>query len=286
MCNCIKNLMATSLDDLKSLLFWRAVGAEMIGTSFLVFVGCGSCIGWEDNYSPSIAQIALCFGLIVATMVWCIAHISGGHINPAVTVSMLVTRKISIARAIIFIIAQCAGAIVGAGILKGVTPGQYQGTLGQTQVHPALTPEQGFGMELMITFVLVFTVFATCDSKRTDLNGSGPLTIGLSVAVCHLAAIKFTGSSMNPARTFGPAVIQGVWEHHWVYWCGPVLGGILAGLFYENIFAANASFEKAKGYLLVSKYNGGETFHENKEKPLKVIEDEEAMNAENGEEKF
>lgn len=182
--------MATSVDDIKSPLFWRAVIAELVGTLFLVLVGAGSCVGWEQEYEPTVVQIALCFGLIVATMVWCIGHVSGGHINPAVTVAMLITRKISVARGCLFILAQVIGALIGGGFLKGVTPGKYQGTLGCTVPHEDIGAQQAFGVEFLITFILVFTVFASCDTKRNDLRGSAPLTIGLSVTVCHLFAVS------------------------------------------------------------------------------------------------
>lgn len=198
--------MLTSLDDIRSLRFWKAVVAEMVGVIFLVFVGCGSCTGWagaeaplngsfrsdvsEELKNPSVVQIALCFGLIVGTMVWCIGHVSGGHINPAVTAAMCVTRKISLARGLFYVIAQCAGAILGAGVLKAVTPSPYSGSLGSTLVSPLITPGQGVGIEFLITFVLVLTVFASCDGRRTDLAGSAPLTIGLSVTACHLAAVS------------------------------------------------------------------------------------------------
>ena len=140
-CHCICN-MATSVDDVKSPLFWRAVAAECIGTLFLTLVGCGSCIGWEKEYSPSMVQIALAFGLIVATMVWCIGHVSGGHINPAVTMAMLITRKLSVARGCLFVVGQCLGAVIGAGILKGCTPSPYRGPLGATIPHEHLLPQQ------------------------------------------------------------------------------------------------------------------------------------------------
>lgn len=266
--------MAKSLDDVKSPLFWRGVAAELLGTMFLVFVGCGSCVKMGEE-GPTVVQIALCFGLIVATMVWCLAHVSGGHINPAVTVAMLITRKVSVARAVLYVFSQCVGAIIGAGLLYGVIPAEKRSGMGFTGPNADVNPHQAFGIEFLITFVLVFTVFATCDSKRTDINGSGPLTIGLSVTVCHLFAVPFTGSSMNPARSFGPAIVGKVWEEHWVYWCGPLLGGVVAGLLYDNAFAANASMKKARGYLLASTYDA-ENFEENKERPSKVVADDEA----------
>ncbi|XP_059147771.1 aquaporin-4-like isoform X2 [Physella acuta] len=232
---------ATSMEDISSLRLWKGIVAEFLGTLLLTMVGCGSCINLqgEKNTTSPVVQIALCFGLSVATIVWAIAHVSGGHINPAVTVAMLATRKISLAKAVFFILFQLIGAVVGAGILMGVTPEAHHGNLGMTLVSNKITVGQAIGVELFVTFVLVFTVFASCDSKRKDLNGSAPLTIGLSVTMCHLWAIDYTGSSMNTARSFGPALVMGTWENHWVYWVGPIFGGVLAAVVYEyfpNLF--------------------------------------------------
>lgn len=190
----VKLRMATSVDDLKSIFFWRAVIAEAIGTLLLVFVGCGSCLNWDDPQKPTdnnpVVQIAFCFGLSVATIVWAIGHVSGGHINPAVTAGFFITRRISLAKAMFYIAAQCIGAILGALILKGVTPYERWGALGTTGLHKEMEAGRAFGVEFMITFVLVFTVFASCDGKRNDLKGSAPMTIGLSVTMCHLFAVS------------------------------------------------------------------------------------------------
>lgn len=265
--------MATSLDDIRSLRFWRAVGAELLGTLILTMIGCGSVVTWDDD--GKLVQIALCFGLSVATAVWIIGHVSGGHINPAVTVAFFVTRRISLARAIFYLLSQCVGAIIGAAVLYGVTPASHRhnGSLGLTKVNPELTGAQAFGVEFFITLVLVLTVFASCDKRRKDLNGSFPLSIGLSVTMCHLFAIQYTGSSMNTARSFGPAVIMNYWEYHWVYWLGPLLGGLVAGLLYDNVFAMNASLLKARGFLLSSQFDN-EKFPAKKPK-IRVIEEED-----------
>lgn len=181
-----------AIDNVKTPLFWRAVAAEFIGTMFLTLVGCGSCIDVNPNdpYKPTVVQIALCFGISVATMAWCIGHVSGCNINPAATCALLVTRRISVLRALLYIVAQCLGAVAGAGILKGLTPKEVQGALGATTVNPALNDFQAVGVEFLITFVLLFTVFAAIDSDRDDHTGSVALTIGLSVTVCHLFAVS------------------------------------------------------------------------------------------------
>jgi aquaporin-4 len=270
--------MSGSVDDLRSPFFWRSLVAEAIGTFVLVLIGCGTCLGgaeWETN-EPTKVQISLSFGLGVATMVWCLAHISGGHINPAVTVAMLAARRISIVRAILYVFVQCAGALAGAAALMALTPATLHGGFGLTTVSPLLTKEQGFGVEFVITFILVLTVFSCCDDKRTDLNGSAPLTIGFAVTLCHLFAIKYTGSSMNPARSFGPAVIMGNWTDHWVYWVGPILGGIAAGLLYEFFLASDASMKKARKFLLTSESShSSETDIEFQEIPSTVVVTEE-----------
>ncbi|KAH3778864.1 aquaporin-4-like [Dreissena polymorpha] len=249
--------MKTSLDDVRTLLFWKAVFAEFLGTFILVVVGIGSTVqGWTAD-PLDIVQIALSFGLGVATSVWIIGHISGGHINPAVTCAMLITRRVSLIRAILFIVAQSIGSIAGAGILKALTPDFQIGGLGTTTLNTGVTIAQGFGIELVITMVLILTVFAACDSKRTDLGGSFPLTIGFAVTIGHLWAVEYTGSSMNPARSLGPAVIMDIWTDHWIYWVGPITGGLLGGLLYDNLLASNASLRKARDLLMASHFDDG-----------------------------
>ena len=211
-------------EELKSYQFWKAIRCEFLVTLLYVFIGCGSTTLWHERKqareqaasgsgpisgSGSISgpgpvaqvcdsdigrsyhemKIALSFGLAAATLVQCVGHISGAHINPAVTMAMLVTRNISVLRSVFYIIAQCIGGIAGAGILYGLTPKDVHGDLGVTQVHEKMGLGQAFGVEFMITFIVVFTVFANLDPKRADM-GSRSLAIGLSVALGHLVAVS------------------------------------------------------------------------------------------------
>nr|BDI24353.1 aquaporin-1 [Peronia verruculata] len=246
-------IMKENVEDLLTPNLWLALPSEMLGTLAITLLGCGTWINWSESPVTNVVQVSLTFGLAVATVVWVFSHISGGHVNPAVTTAALFTRRVSIIRGILYIIAQIVGGIIGAGILYGLTPTDVQGSLGANAVTDKVTSAQGFGVELLITFVYVMAVFASQDEKRSDLNGSSPLTIGLAVVVCHLFAVPYTRAGMNPARSFGPALIMGIWDSHWVFWVGPLVGALLAGLLYEYIFAAGATFAGAKKCLLRTK---------------------------------
>lgn len=246
--------------------FWRCVGAEFLAMLIFVLLSLGSTINWrteeESPSPPDLVLISLCFGLSIATLVQCFGHISGAHINPAVTVAMVVTRKLSLAKAIFYLIAQCLGAVVGAAILYGVTPASVRGSMGVTTVNTNITVGHALVVELFITFELVFTVFATCDPKRDDVKGSSGLAIGLSVCIGHLFAIPYTGASMNPARSFGPAMVTWSWENHWVYWVGPVLGGVLASALYEYLFCPDPELKQRYTDMLSKTASPSTKYHE------------------------
>ncbi|XP_033857010.2 aquaporin-4 isoform X2 [Acipenser ruthenus] len=227
--------------------FWRAVSGEFLATLIFVLLSLGSTISWGEKENPPPADlllISLCFGLSIATMVQCFGHISGAHINPAVTAAMVCMKKLSLAKSLFYVVAQCLGAVAGAGILYLVTPSDVRGDFGVTMVNSKISVGHGLLVELFITFELVFTVFATCDSKRQDLKGSAALAIGFAVTIGHLFAINYTGASMNPARSFGPAVITGNWVNHWVYWLGPIMGGIIAAAMYEYLYCPDPKMKQ------------------------------------------
>ncbi len=148
---------------------------------------------WISSTSSEVVKISLTFGLAAATLVQCVGNISGAHMNPAVSVAMLVTRQISVLRAGFYVLAQCVGGVAGAGILYGVIPAGHHDTLGTTLIHPNLTRSQAFGVEFMITLLLVFTVFANLEPKRMDI-GSKPFAIGLAVITGNLFAVSHESS--------------------------------------------------------------------------------------------
>ncbi|XP_033626193.1 aquaporin-1-like [Asterias rubens] len=230
-------------EEIRSSLFWRACLAEYIATLFFVFLGLASTVTFGDEI-PDLLKISLAFGLGIATLVHCTAHISGGHLNPAVTIAFLVTHQITPLKAILYILAQVLGGISASGILSGLTTGSNWETgtgYGVTAPQVGVMEYQALFVEMLLTFQLVFTVFSTVDPDRKGFTGSGPLAIGLSVALGHFAAIRITGASMNPARTLASAVISGNYTAHWVYWVGPILGGIIAASLYDMVLAPTAT---------------------------------------------
>nr|CAD7596938.1 unnamed protein product [Timema genevievae] len=216
---------------------WKPLLAEFLGNLLLNLFGCASCVNVKDG-PTDLVLIALTFGLVIMAVVQTVGHVSGAHVNPAVTCGMLVTGNISILKALLYIIVQCLGALAGSAVLKALTPEKVQGTLGMTQLSPGVTSIQGFGIEFFLGFVLLIVVFGVCDGNRNDTKGFAPLAIGLTITMGHLAAIDYTGSSMNPARTLGSAIIADIWDNHWVYWLGPILGGMSASLIYKHALSA------------------------------------------------
>jgi len=216
----------------------RQIIAEFVGTLLLVVVGVGSTLGADTDY----VRIALCFGLIVATLWAFLSQVCGCHINPAVTLGLATGGKIGMLRGLLLILFQCAGAIAGGFLVQALVPTSAPGTamLGTTVLATNVSLLQGFGIEMVISMVLVLTVFACAADEENckTMKGSAALAIGLSVTAGHLFALPFTGAGMNPARSLGPALATGIVTDHWVYWAGPLLGGVAAALLYQLVFQA------------------------------------------------
>nr|AOS89753.1 aquaporin [Helix pomatia] len=225
------------LSELKSVELWRAVFAEFLAQVLFLFLGCASAIAISATNESSdiyLVKIALSFGLAIMALIQMFGHVSGGHINPAVSIAMAVAMNISVVRAVLYVIAQILGAIVGGFLLKGLTPTRFHDNLAVTNLGHGVTQAQGFGVELLLTFTLVTVIFGTTDPNRASF-GSPALLIGLTVTLGHLAGINYTGSSMNPSRSLGSAVASNAWDNHWIYWVGPIAGGVLSALVYKLI---------------------------------------------------
>lgn len=214
----------------------RHFAAEFIGTFALVFVGAGAVVLTRfTGGQTGLLEQALASGLIVAVMVSALMRISG-HFNPAVTIGFIATRRIELTMAGVYIVAQLLGAMVAAYALKAVTPMDAFETVrgGAHSASIDVSFWKAVTMEAIATFFLVTVIFGTAvDPKAPKVGG---LPIGFSVAAGMLAIGAFTGGSLNPARTFGPAVAAGYWEGHFIYWLGPIVGAVLAALVYENLF--------------------------------------------------
>lgn len=196
--------------------------AEGIGTFILVFVGAGAVMANTlTNGGVGLVGIALAFGSAVMTMVYVFGRISGAHLNPAVTIALLADKKINLKDSLGYIAAQLTGATL-AGVILFLSFGSL-GFVGKgvTTLSSSINASQGVLIEALLTFFLVLTVL--------NLNNGG-VVIGLVIAMDILMGGALTGASMNPARTFGPALVSGVWINHWVYWVGPILGGLAAVL--------------------------------------------------------
>ncbi|XP_057514094.1 aquaporin TIP1-1-like [Actinidia eriantha] len=229
---------ATHPDALKAAL------AEFISTLIFVFAGQGSGMAFDKlnpgaSATPSglvAAAVAHAFALFVAVSVG--ANISGGHVNPAVTFGAFIGGHISLLRGILYWIAQLLGSTVACLLLQFATNGMATTAF---SLSAGVGVWNAFVFEIVMTFGLVYTVYATAlDSNKGSLGIIAPIAIGFIVGANILAGGAFDGASMNPAVSFGPALVSWSWENHWVYWAGPLIGGGLAGLVYEQFLMVNS----------------------------------------------
>ncbi len=214
---------------------------EFLGPFALVFAGVGAII---QTQGQDLVAVALANGLAIGLLVSAVGHISGGAFNPAVTLGLLAARRIELERAIVYIVAQLLGAVTGAGALTLVyrdlernRPGVNLGVPG---IGANLSTGNALVMEIILTFVLMFVIFGVAIDHRTGRAISG-LVIGLTITLDILAGGVVSGAVMNPARAFGPSLIQagdGNWGEHWIYWVGPVVGAVLAALLYNDVLLA------------------------------------------------
>lgn len=224
----------------------KRLGAEFIGTFWLVFGGCGSAVlaAAFPNVGIGLLGVALAFGLTVMTMAYAIGHVSGCHLNPAVSFGLWAGGRFPAKDLLPYIIAQVLGGILGAGILYLIASGQAGFDVASNGLasngYGAHSPG-GYSMlaglvaEVVLTFMFIFIIMGATDKRAPA--GFAPIAIGLALTLIHLIGIPVTNVSVNPARSTGPALFVGGWaiQQLWLFWLAPIVGGLLAGFAYPRI---------------------------------------------------
>ena len=224
----------------------RRMGAEFVGTFWLVFGGCGAAVlsAAFPNLGIGFLGVALAFGLTVLTMVYAIGHISGGHVNPAVTVGLVVGKRFPASEMLQYVIAQVLGAIAGAAVLYVIAsgkPGFEAGgfaTNGFSEHSPGgYSLGASLLVEIVVTFMFLMIILGATDRRAPQ--GFAAIAIGLGLTLANLVAIPVTNASVNPARSTGPAFFAGGWalQQLWLFWLAPIVGAVLAGLIYPLVAA-------------------------------------------------
>lgn len=231
---------------------WKAAIAEFLGPFALVIAGVGAIISTQNLADGgNLVAVALAHGLAIGLMIAAVGQFSGGHFNPAISIGALAAGVISVQRTIVYIVAQVLGAVVGAGLLTIIFPAlgpmgrnNTGVNLGLPGLGPDVTVSGALIMEVIMTFFLVLTVFGTAVDPRGP-KAIAPLAIGLIITVDILAGGRISGAAMNPARAIGPALVQQDFTNWWIYWVGPIIGGLIAALGYKYIWLAPPDFPAA-----------------------------------------
>lgn len=215
--------------------------AEFIGSFALTFIGAGAVITTTGLYAGDtvdLLMIALAHGLTLAIFVTALGHVSGAHFNPAVTLGVLVTGRISLRDAGSYWIAQFAGGVVAAALLRAVFDDRIvdAANLGAPTLGEGVAVGEGFLLEIIMTFFLVFVVFATAVDPKGAFKMVGGFAIGLTIAADIMVGGPLTGAAMNPQRAFGPQLLSNTWSDGWIYYLAPAVGGVIAALTYHHLF--------------------------------------------------
>jgi aquaporin Z len=209
-----------------------------VGAFTLIFIGVGSIVAANQIHDPSLIGVALAHGLAIGVMVSAVGHISGAHFNPAITFGFLVTRRIKPRLALVYWIAQLAGATLAALLVQQLLPRASTEAvkLGVPAIGGGVDAGAAFGLEAILTFFLAWVVFATAVDSRGTFKSIAGLAIGLTITFDILFGGPFTGAAMNPARAFGPELIGDYWSNGWVWYAGPLLGATAAAVMYELLY--------------------------------------------------
>jgi aquaporin Z len=224
----------------------RRAAAEALGTFFLVLIGPGAAtVNSFSGGALGPVGIALAFTFVVTAMIYALGHLSGAHINPAVTLGFWSVRRFPAGEVLPYIVAQCSGAVAAAFGLRAVfgTAGGLGATL------PQVSSGATFAVEWLLSFGLMFVIMAVATDQRVS-DGFAPLAVGLTVGFCALMGGPVTGASMNPARSLGPALAGDLWVGHWIYWLAPISAMMVGARTYELLRSAHPPRSPAPGTVL------------------------------------
>ncbi|XP_030649836.1 aquaporin-1-like [Chanos chanos] len=246
------SMVTLALRDMWTLAFFREVLLEFLGTTLFLFTSLSSIVLWprlsplSDSMGPAPSsrsetlqlshecrsdaiRVSLAFGTSLTLTLVCLGPL---HLNPAVTMAMIAGLRVSPWRAVLHVGSQLLGAMCACALLMSVSP--QRENLGRNEITSGVFPYQAFTVELLVTFQLVLCIL-TVSHPKSAVSSFSPALAGLSVTLGHLVAIGFTGCGMNPARSFGPAVLTVNFQNHWVFWAGPCAGAVLAWLLHDLV---------------------------------------------------
>lgn len=220
--------------------------AEFIGAFTLTFIGAGAAVAAKQVHDPTLIGVAIANGLAIGVMVSAMGHISGAHFNPAITFGFLVTRRIKPALGVLYWIVQFAGAAFAALLVHDLIPhvSTEAVKLGVPAIGNGVDAASAFGLEAIMTFFLVWVVFASAVDERGTFKSIAGLAIGLTISIDVLFGGPFTGAAMNPSRAFGPQLVGDYWSNAWVWYAGPIAGATVAAVLYEFLYLRPARLAK------------------------------------------
>ncbi|KAJ8719836.1 hypothetical protein PYW08_012011 [Mythimna loreyi] len=227
------------VNEIRDKEFLKQLFSEFLGTFIYLAIVLSAGLAYGKDKAYLALLVAWANGFIIATIVQIFGHVSGGHVNPAVTVGALVCARIKPFKAVCYIIMHVLGSIAGARVAYAISAEMIREQLGATVPFEHSTRGQIFAWEFLMTFLLVAVVLSVTDYDRGARGlGSSSLAIGICITGCISASHPYTGS-LNPVRSLGPAVVMGVYNSHCIYWAGPLLGGLVAGLVYRFVLGVN-----------------------------------------------
>lgn len=224
-----------SLSELRQWSLWRGAIGEFIATFFFLFIAIGTVVDNQANSGPVLVSMA--FGFAIFVMVYVFASVSMANINPAVTLQLVCIKQLTVVKAVVYVIMQCLGAIAGCAMVHSMDEDKFFSAKAYNSIQPGYSTSAAIGIEIFCTMILQLVVAAATDDRQRDRFSSGlaPFAIGMAVMLAHMVSLSVTNTSINPARSFGMAVVADYWDDHWVFWFAPCMASVITAVLYELV---------------------------------------------------